>query len=62
MILGGGETDLMDIHQQLEEYEKQWLITSETDPDWYEAILQEKPNLFSMGYDHIKVNTESSNY
>ena len=39
----------------LNDYEGNWFIGIENKPSWNEAILQEKPNLFTINYDADKV-------
>ncbi|XP_027426411.1 pecanex-like protein 4 isoform X1 [Zalophus californianus] len=43
--------DFKELINCLEEYETDWYIGLVSDEKWKEAILQEKPYLFSLGYD-----------
>ncbi|XP_017714914.1 PREDICTED: pecanex-like protein 4 isoform X2 [Rhinopithecus bieti] len=43
--------DFRELIKYLEEYECDWYIGLVSDEKWKEAILQEKPYLFSLGYD-----------
>ncbi|ELW69017.1 hypothetical protein TREES_T100020359 [Tupaia chinensis] len=43
--------DFKELTNFLEEYESDWYIGLVSDEKWKEAILQEKPYLFSLGYD-----------
>ncbi|KAF6131995.1 pecanex 4 [Phyllostomus discolor] len=43
--------DFKELTNYLEEYESDWYIGLVSDEKWKEAILQEKPYLFSLGYD-----------
>lgn len=43
--------DFKELINYLEEYESDWYIGLVSEEKWKEAILQEKPYLFSMGYD-----------
>ncbi|XP_072127348.1 pecanex-like protein 4 isoform X1 [Mobula birostris] len=35
----------------LEEYDRNWFIGMVSEPQWQQSVLQEKPYLFSLGYD-----------
>ncbi|KAM9645512.1 pecanex-like protein 4 isoform 2-T5 [Trichechus inunguis] len=43
--------DFKELSNCLEEYESDWYIGLVSDEKWKEAVLQEKPYLFSLGYD-----------
>ncbi|CAH1261825.1 PCNX4 [Branchiostoma lanceolatum] len=43
-----GEDELVEY---LQEYDRDWYIGCEKDTRWEQAVLQGKPNLFSLGYD-----------
>lgn len=43
--------DFQELINYLEEYENDWYIGVVSDEKWKEAVLQEKPYLFSLGYD-----------
>ncbi|XP_020034538.2 pecanex-like protein 4 isoform X3 [Castor canadensis] len=43
--------DFKELTTCLEEYENDWYIGLVSDEKWKEAVLQEKPYLFSLGYD-----------
>ncbi|KAM8783019.1 pecanex-like protein 4 isoform 2-T2 [Rhynchonycteris naso] len=44
--------DFKELTNCLKEYESDWYIGLVSDEKWKEAVLQEKPYLFSLGYDH----------
>lgn len=43
--------DFKELTNCLEEYETDWYIGLVSDEKWKEAVVQEKPYLFSLGYD-----------
>ncbi|XP_058423028.1 pecanex-like protein 4 isoform X2 [Diceros bicornis minor] len=43
--------DFKELTNCLEEYESDWYIGLVSDEKWKESVLQEKPYLFSLGYD-----------
>ncbi|XP_020842141.1 pecanex-like protein 4 isoform X1 [Phascolarctos cinereus] len=43
--------DFRDLASYLEEYEHDWYIGLVSDEEWQEAVIQEKPYLFSLGHD-----------
>ncbi|KAM4853670.1 pecanex-like protein 4 isoform 2-T3 [Thomomys bottae] len=43
--------DFKELFKCLEEYDSDWYIGLVSDEKWKEAVLQEKPCLFSLGYD-----------
>ncbi|XP_065797926.1 pecanex-like protein 4 isoform X2 [Muntiacus reevesi] len=47
----GPVEDFKGLINCLEEYESDWYIGLVSDEKWKEAVLQEKPYLFSLGYD-----------
>uniref|UniRef100_A0A8C5N1Z4 Pecanex-like protein n=1 Tax=Leptobrachium leishanense TaxID=445787 RepID=A0A8C5N1Z4_9ANUR len=47
----GPVEDFKELANYLEEYENDWYIGLESDPKWQQAVLQEKPYLFSLGLD-----------
>ncbi|XP_056666825.1 pecanex-like protein 4 isoform X2 [Monodelphis domestica] len=49
-ILGPIE-DFRDLASCLKEYEHDWYIGLASDEEWQEAVIQEKPYLFSLGHD-----------
>lgn len=50
--------DFKELSSCLEEYENDWYIGLVSDEKWKEAVSQEKPCLFSLGYDpHMGVYT-----
>lgn len=52
--------DFKELTNYLEEYESDWYIGSVSDDKWKEAVLQEKPYLFSLGYDPNMVRLKLS--
>ncbi|XP_072424488.1 pecanex-like protein 4 [Chiloscyllium punctatum] len=47
----GPVEDFVELVNYLEEYERDWFIGMMSQSEWQQAILQEKPYLFSLGYD-----------
>ncbi|XP_004612442.2 pecanex-like protein 4 [Sorex araneus] len=47
----GPVENFKELISYLEEYESDWYIGLVSDEKWKEAVLQEKPYLFSLGYD-----------
>ncbi|KAG8449384.1 hypothetical protein GDO86_016146 [Hymenochirus boettgeri] len=47
----GQVEDFKELINYLEEYENDWYIGLASDMEWQQAILQEKPYLFSLGHD-----------
>ena len=52
----GPVDDHDELLETLKDYEENWCIGIENKPGWNEAILQEKANLFTIGYDADKVS------
>ncbi|XP_072694892.1 pecanex-like protein 4 isoform X2 [Canis lupus baileyi] len=55
----GSIEDFKELTNCLEEYETDWYIGLVSDEKWKEAVLQEKPYLFSLGYDPNMVIVEN---
>ncbi|XP_068948154.1 pecanex-like protein 4 isoform X3 [Petaurus breviceps papuanus] len=47
----GPVENFRDMASYLEEYEHNWYIGLVSDEEWQEAVIQEKPYLFSLGHD-----------
>ncbi|XP_048393247.1 pecanex-like protein 4 [Stegostoma tigrinum] len=47
----GPVEDFVELVNYLEEYERDWFIGMMSESEWQQAVLQEKPYLFSLGYD-----------
>ncbi|XP_041070900.1 pecanex-like protein 4 [Carcharodon carcharias] len=47
----GPVENFVELVNYLEEYERDWFIGMVSEPQWQQAVLQEKPYLFSLGYD-----------
>ncbi|NXB99056.1 PCX4 protein, partial [Orthonyx spaldingii] len=47
----GPVEDFQELVNYLEEYESDWYIGLVSDLEWQQAVLQEKPYLFSLGHD-----------
>ncbi|XP_063803832.1 pecanex-like protein 4 isoform X2 [Pseudophryne corroboree] len=47
----GPVEDFKELLNYLEEYDNDWYIGLVSDSEWQEAVLQEKPYLFSLGHD-----------
>ncbi|XP_053374492.1 pecanex-like protein 4 isoform X2 [Mercenaria mercenaria] len=58
MLLGEMTSDL-EWQEALEEYDNDWYIGLEKDPEWTTAVLASTPNLFSIGHNNTQ-NTYSS--
>ena len=54
MLLGEATTS-EELQEYLEEYDRDWYIGLEKDPEWTEAILESRPNLFSLGHNNTQV-------
>ncbi|XP_013381869.1 pecanex-like protein 4 [Lingula anatina] len=50
-VLLGEASSNEELQEYFEEYERDLFIGSEKDPEWQEAVLCEKPMLFSLGHD-----------
>lgn len=57
-LLGEATTNA-ELQEYLEEYDRDWYIGLEKDPEWTAAILESRPNLFSLGHNNTQ-NTYSS--
>lgn len=49
-VLGKAE-DCAELSEYLQSYDRDYFIGSEDDPEWEEAVLAQKPHLFSIGKD-----------
>ncbi|XP_038631726.1 pecanex-like protein 4 isoform X2 [Scyliorhinus canicula] len=47
----GPVENFVELVNYLEEYDRDWFIGMVSEPQWQQAVLQEKPYLFSLGYD-----------
>ncbi|XP_069772406.1 pecanex-like protein 4 [Narcine bancroftii] len=47
----GPVENFAELVNYLEEYDRNWFIGMVSEPLWQQAVLQEKPYLFSLGYD-----------
>lgn len=47
----GPVENFKELVNYLEEYENDWYIGLVSDLEWQQAVLQEKPYLFSLGHD-----------
>lgn len=47
----GPVENFKELVNYLEEYESDWYIGLVSDLEWQQAVLQEKPYLFSLGHD-----------
>ena len=54
-MLLGEATSNAELQEYLEEYDKDWYIGLEKDPEWTAAILESKPNLFALGHNNTQV-------
>ena len=41
--------------ETLEEYDRDWYIGLEREPEWTAAVLDSRPNLFSLGHSNTQV-------
>ncbi|CAH1791455.1 unnamed protein product [Owenia fusiformis] len=53
-VLLGEASDHAELQEYMDEYERDWYIGSETDPRWGEAVLKNKPQLFSLGHNPVQ--------
>lgn len=51
----GPVENFKELVNYLEEYENDWYIGLVSDLEWQQAVLQEKPYLFSLGHDRNMV-------
>jgi len=61
-ILGSEFEENEDFMNALKEYEELWFIGLEEDDEWKDAILQETPNIFTLGKNEKDVSKKSKNY
>ena len=54
-MLLGEITSEQEWQETLEEYDTQWYIGLEKEPEWTEAILNNTPYMFSMGHNLAQV-------
>ena len=54
MLLGEATTN-SELQEYLEEYDRDWYIGLEKDPEWTAAILESRQNLFSLGHNNTQV-------
>lgn len=54
IVLGEGDED-DDLITNLEDYESNWYLGSDTDKEWKEAIKRQKPELFSLMFNPQEV-------
>ena len=59
ILLGGFDSD-DELLDTLEEYSSSWYIGLDSDPGWRQAVLDETPSLFSLGYDDTRVRSRES--
>lgn len=55
----GPVENFKELVNYLEEYESDWYIGLVSDLEWQQAVLQEKPYLFSLGHDPSMVRSKS---
>lgn len=53
----GPVEDFKELINYLEEYDNDWYIGLVSDSEWQQAVLQEKPYLFSLGHDPNMVSS-----
>lgn len=46
-----------ELEESLQDFDKNWYIGRETDPEWKAAVLDNRPNLFSLGHNNIQVSS-----
>lgn len=56
----GPVENFKELINYLEEYENDWYIGLVSDLEWQQAVLQEKPYLFSLGHDRNMVRRITS--
>jgi len=52
----GEITSLEECAEYLSEYSRDWYMGKDTDDDWMRAIIDDKPNLFSLGRNKEEVS------
>ena len=45
-----------ELEESLREFDTQWYIGMDGDPEWKAAVLDNKPNLFSLGHNNLQVS------
>lgn len=56
----GPVEDFKELINYLEEYDNDWYIGLVSDSEWQQAVLQEKPYLFSLGHDPNMVSSQKN--
>lgn len=58
----GEVTSHEELAEYLTEYENDWYMGKDTDDDWAKAVINNKPNLFSLGRNPDDVSVIPSTY
>ena len=56
-LLLGDISNNDELMEYLEEYDTDWYIGQESDPEWSKAVISNTPRLFSLGRNLQQVNT-----
>ena len=55
-ILMGDVSSNEELQEYLEEYDRDWYIGSEKDPEWGKNVVEGKTTLFSLGHNPVDVS------
>ena len=55
----GEINDFDEMAEYLNDYDKNWYMGSDESSEWIEAVLNNKPNLLSIGHDSENVSCDS---
>ncbi len=55
-VLMGDVTSNDELQEYLEEYDRDWYIGSEKDPEWGRSVAAGKPTLFSFTHNPVDVS------
>ena len=55
----GEINDFDEMAEYLNDYDKNWYMGSDESSEWIEAVLNNKPNLLSIGHDSENVSYDS---
>ena len=54
-VLLGDIEDHDELEESLREFDTQWYIGVDGDAEWKAAVLDNRPNLFSLGHSNLQV-------
>lgn len=52
----GDISDEDELEECLQAYENEWYIGRESDAEWGQAVVKNRPNLFSLGHNYAQVS------